>query len=192
MGNLTVTQTGLPGCLLLEPRVFSDARGHFFESWSERAFAEIGITTRWVQDNASRSTKGVLRGLHFQNPTAQVKLVRATQGAVWDVVVDVRNGSPTYRKWYGVELSAANHRMLYVPVGFAHGFLTLSESADFVYKCGDVYNPAADAGVRWDDPAIGVDWPLAQIGGEPLLSDKDRALPLLRDVPPDKRFTFAG
>jgi dTDP-4-dehydrorhamnose 3,5-epimerase len=167
----------LPGILLLTPRKFEDARGWFFESFNQRVFEEAaGRAVSFVQDNQSYSHKGVLRGLHYQLPQPQGKLVRALVGAIYDVVVDIRKSSPTFGRWEGYELSAANGRQLWVPEGFAHGFYTLTEGAEVMYKTTDYWAPGAERCLKWDDPALGIDWKLA---GEPILSDKDRAgLPL--------------
>ncbi|HMI91680.1 MAG TPA: dTDP-4-dehydrorhamnose 3,5-epimerase [Polyangiales bacterium] len=171
--------TKLPGLLILEPKVYSDPRGYFFESWSDRRYAEHGVPTSFVQDNVSRSTRGTLRGLHLQAPPMeQGKLVSVLDGEVFDVVVDVRPGSPSFGQWLGETLSASNARQLYVPPGFAHGFCVLSESALFAYKCTQYYSPQAERALRWNDPEIGIAWPLA----EPLLSDKDAAAPSLREL----------
>lgn len=169
--------TALPGVKLIEPRVFGDDRGFFLESWNARSFADAGLDLEFVQDNHSRSARGVLRGLHYQLKNPQGKLVRVTAGAVFDVAVDVRRSSPHFGRWVGYELSDANKRMLWVPPGFAHGFVVLSDSADFLYKCTQLYDGSDDRGIRWDDPAIGIDWPLA--GMTPQLSGKDAAAPLL-------------
>ena len=179
-----VIPTALAGVLVLEPRVFGDDRGFFMESYNRRSFAQAtGLDIDFVQDNHSRSRKGVLRGLHYQLRQPQGKLVRVTHGAVFDVAVDIRRGSPTFGRWVGVELSADNHRQLWVPPGLAHGFVVLSETADFLYKTTDTYSPAHERSIRWDDPAIGIDWPLAAHGiSEPLLSDKDRAGRLLPEA----------
>lgn len=170
--------TPLPGVLILEPRLFGDARGFFLESWNARAFAQAtGLDTHFVQDNHSRSRRGVLRGLHYQIRQPQGKLVRVVRGAVFDVAVDLRKSSPTFGRWFGVELTEDNHRQLWVPPGFGHGFLVLSESADVLYKATDYYAPEHERSLLWNDPAVGVDWPLDRI--EPLLSAKDAAgLPL--------------
>jgi len=179
----TVTPTALPGVLVLTPKVFGDARGFFYESYNQSDFeAATGLSgLQFVQDNHSRSAQGVLRGLHYQMPPkAQGKLVRVTHGAVFDVVVDIRRSSPTFGQWVGVELSASNHRQLWVPPGFAHGFLTLTESAEFLYKTTHYYSPAHERSLLWSDPALGIDWPLAQAQTtEPLLAGKDAAAPLL-------------
>ncbi len=174
-------QTAIDGVLILEPRVFGDARGFFMESYNRRAFAQAtGLDVDFVQDNHSRSRKGVLRGLHYQIQQPQGKLVRVTSGAVFDVAVDIRRRSPTFGHWVGVELSADNQRQLWVPAGMAHGFVVLSDTADFLYKTTDYYAPEHERSIAWDDDAIGIDWPLAAHGIDaPLLSDKDRAaLPL--------------
>lgn len=177
---MIVTETALPGVMLIEPKVFGDERGFFLESWNAAAFAAAGLGLDFVQDNHSRSSRGVLRGLHYQLGTPQGKLVRVTSGAVFDVAVDIRRSSPHFGRWVGYELSDANKRMLYVPPGFAHGFCVLSDSADFLYKCTTLYNAPTDRGIRWDDPAIGIDWPLGDI--VPQLSGKDAVAPLLADA----------
>ena len=178
---MNIIATALSGVLIIEPRVFGDERGYFMETWNAAAFAAAGLDLHFVQDNHSRSQKGVLRGLHFQNPAPQGKLVRVTSGAVFDVAVDLRAASPTFGQWVGVELSAANKRMLWVPEGFAHGFLTLEDDTDFLYKCTAPYAPQSEHTLMWNDPALGIDWPLAGI--DPIISDKDtRGLPL-SDVP---------
>lgn len=176
---MNLIETALPEVLLLEPKVFGDPRGFFLESWNRRTFAELGLDLDFVQDNHSRSAKGVLRGIHYQINEPQGKLVRVVQGAVFDVAVDLRRASPRFGKWVGYELSAENQRMMWVPPGFGHGFLVLSESADFLYKTTAYYAPQWDRGVRWDDPAMGVAWPL---DGAPQLSAKDQVLPGLKDA----------
>ena len=177
--SLNVIRTPLDGAFILEPKVFGDARGFFMESYNRRDFAEAtGLNLDFVQDNHSRSRRGVLRGLHYQIKQPQGKLVRVVRGAVFDVVVDIRRSSPTFGRWTGTELSEDNQRQFWIPPGFAHGFLVLSESADFLYKASDWYAPEHERGIAWDDPAIGVEWPLQDIGA-PLLSDKDRAAPAL-------------
>ena len=175
-------QTDIEGVLILEPRVFGDARGFFMESFNARTFNElVGHEVNFVQDNHSRSAKGVLRGLHFQKaPHAQGKLVRVTAGAVFDVAVDIRKDSPTFGRWVGVELSADNHRQFWIPPGLAHGFLVLSDSADFLYKTTDYYAPQAEGALRWDDPDLAIAWP--DIGMAPQLSAKDAVAGLLRDL----------
>ncbi len=178
---MKVTETALPGVLIIEPRVFGDARGFFMETWNALAFAEAGLDLTFVQDNHSRSQKGVLRGLHFQNPLPQGKLVRVTRGAVFDVAVDLRWSSPYFGKWVGVELTAENKRMLWVPEGFAHGFLTLEDDTDFLYKCTAPYEPTCEHTLAWDDPAVGIEWPVA--GLDPIISEKDARGLALADVP---------
>jgi len=174
---MRVIETGLPGLVLIEPKVFRDARGYFMETYNEAAFAAAGISSRFVQDNHAYSASGgVLRGLHFQLPPfAQAKLVWVVRGAVLDVAVDLRRDSPTFGRHFSVELSAANMQRLFLPRGFAHGYLTLAPDTEFLYKVDAPYAPQADAGLAWDDPDIGVAWPCAQ----PVLSDKDRKLPRL-------------
>lgn len=177
---MNVIEGNIPGPLILEPRVFGDDRGFFMESWNAQAFAKAGLDLTFVQDNHSRSQKGVLRGMHFQNPGPQGKLVRVVRGAVFDVVVDLRRSSPTFGKWTGVVLSAENKRMFWVPEGFAHGFLTLEDDTDFLYKCTAPYAPQHEASLAWDDPAVGIEWPLDGI--EPKLSAKDAVGVPLADV----------
>ncbi|MEQ1579269.1 MAG: dTDP-4-dehydrorhamnose 3,5-epimerase [Steroidobacteraceae bacterium] len=166
------TPTRIPDVVLIEPKVFGDGRGFFMETWQARTFSAAGIAVDFVQDNHSRSRLGALRGLHYQLEQPQGKLVRCVAGEVFDVAVDMRRSSPTFGKWVGEVLSAENRRQLWVPAGFAHGFLVLSESADFVYKCTDYYNPASEQTLAWDDVRVGVKWPLPA-GVEPLLSKKD-------------------
>ena len=179
---MKATATELPEVLILESQVFGDARGFFMESFSQRAFDEaVGRHVEFVQDNHSRSARGVLRGLHYQlSPHAQGKLVRVTSGAVFDVAVDMRRSSPRFGRWTGVELSEENRRQLWIPPGFAHGFLVLSEIADFLYKTTDYYAPQAEASVRWDDPALGIRWP--DVDGGPVLSAKDGAAVALAEA----------
>jgi dTDP-4-dehydrorhamnose 3,5-epimerase len=170
---LKSVRTAIADILVIEPKVFGDARGFFFESWNQRAFNElVGADVEFVQDNHSASGAGVLRGLHYQVKQAQGKLVRVVKGEVYDVVVDLRRSSPTFGKWVGERLSAENHRMMWVPVGFAHGFLVLSDSAEFVYKTTDYYAPQHERTLLWNDPAVGVEWPLA---GAPILKPNDAA-----------------
>jgi dTDP-4-dehydrorhamnose 3,5-epimerase len=172
--------TDLPEVIIIEPTVFGDDRGFFLESWNEARFSDAGLDLNFVQDNHSMSTKGVLRGLHFQNPNPQGKLVRVTSGRVFDVAVDIRKSSPHFKKWVGVELSAGNKRMLWVPPGFAHGFLTLEDGTEFLYKCTALYDPSCDRNIRWDDPDIGIKWPLGPEA--PKVSAKDLAAPILQDA----------
>lgn len=179
---MKVTPTALPEVLVIEPKVFGDERGFFMESYNQRAFNEaVGYEVIFVQDNHSRSARGVLRGLHYQLPPhAQGKLVRVTSGAVFDVAVDMRRSSPNFGKWVGEELSAANHKQLWIPPGFAHGFLVLSETADFLYKTTDYYAPQAEQSVRWNDSSLAVDWPV--MGAPPVLSPRDAVAALLADA----------
>lgn len=178
---MNIIPTDIPDVLIIEPRVFGDARGFFMETWNAAGFAAAGLNLAFVQDNHSRSQKGVLRGLHFQNPQPQGKLVRVTRGAVFDVAVDLRKTSPTFGRWTGVELSAENMRMFWVPEGFAHGFLTLEDDTDFLYKCTAPYAPQHEQTIAWDDPAVGIKWP--DIGIAPLVSEKDARGLRLADAP---------
>lgn len=175
---MKATETSLPGVLLIEPKVFADARGFFVETYHSARFREIGIDAAFVQDNQSRSVRGVLRGLHYQEPKPQGKLVRCTRGTLFDVAVDIRRGSPHFGKWYGVELSEENMRMLWIPPGFAHGFCALSDVADLTYKCTELYDAHSDRAILWNDPEIGIEWPIA----DPQLSPKDAAAPRLADA----------
>lgn len=170
---MNVITCDIDGPLILDPKVFGDERGFFMESWNATSFAEIGLDVNFVQDNHSRSQKGVLRGMHFQNPAPQGKLVRVVRGAVFDAIVDLRRSSPTFGQWTGVMLSAENKRMFWVPEGFAHGFLTLEDDTDFLYKCTSAYLPQNEHSLAWDDPEVGIEWPLKGI--EPKLSGKDAA-----------------
>ena len=180
MELIKVIRTSIPEVLIFEPQVFGDARGFLLESWNARRFCDaVGSNIAFVQDNHSRSRRGVLRGLHYQIMQPQGKLVRVATGRVFDAAVDLRKSSPTFGRWAGAELSGDNHRQLWIPAGFAHGFLVLSDSADFLYKTTDYYAPQHERGVLWNDPAIGIDWPM---DGEPALSAKDRAGVLLRDA----------
>lgn len=176
---MNLIETPLPGVLLLEPKVFGDARGFFLESWNRQTFAGLGLDLDFVQDKHSRSARGVLRGLHYQLNEPQGKLVRVVSGAVFDVAVDLRRSSPHFGQWTGHELSAENQRMLWVPPGFGHGFLVLSDTADFLYKTTAYYAPEWERGIRWDDPRIGVQWPL---DGTPALSARDQVLPFFNDA----------
>jgi dTDP-4-dehydrorhamnose 3,5-epimerase len=169
---MNIIETSIPDLLIIEPKVFGDERGFFMESWSAARFRDAGLDLEFTQDNHSRSAKGVLRGLHFQNPNPQGKLVRVTAGRVWDVAVDIRRSSAHFGKWVGVELSAENKRQFWVPPGFAHGFLTLEDNTDFQYKCTGLYDPSSEHSLLWNDPAIGIDWPIE--GFEPQLSAKDK------------------
>lgn len=176
MGNFKKIETGIEGLYIIEPTVFEDSRGFFMETYSKKDFEEIGITYEFVQDNHSKSSKGVLRGLHFQKEFPQAKLVRVIKGEVYDVAVDLRKGSITYGKYYGVLLSEENKRQFMIPRGFAHGFLVTSEEAEFVYKCDDFYHPGDEGGLIWNDESIGIDWPLYKIGGleNIIQSEKDK------------------
>lgn len=178
---MKVAETPIAGLVVLEPKVFGDERGFFMETFNEAVFRSLGLPTNFVQDNHSRSSKGVLRGLHFQNPNPQGKLVRVTAGRAWDVAVDLRAGSPTFGRHFGVELSASNKKMFWIPEGFAHGFLSLEDGTDFLYKCTRLYSPADDGGLRWNDPVLGIAWPLAELGEAPVISAKDSQLPFFGD-----------
>ena len=173
--------TAIAEVVLIRPKVFGDARGFFMESWERRKFAAAGLDREFVQDNHSRSGRHILRGLHYQILKPQGKLVRVTSGTVFDVAVDIRRASPTFGRWVGVTLSAENHHMLWVPPGFAHGYLVLSDSADFLYKVTDFWAPEHERAIRWDDPTVGVRWPLPA-GAQPVLSGKDVAAPLVGDA----------
>jgi dTDP-4-dehydrorhamnose 3,5-epimerase len=176
---MNIVETLLPGVVIIEPKVFGDDRGFFLETYQLARYAAAGITEPFVQDNLSRSARGTLRGLHFQEPNPQGKLVQALRGTVYDVAVDIRRGSPTFGRWVGVELSEQNRRQMWIPAGFAHGFCVVSESADFAYKCTANYAPESGRAIAWNDPDLGIDWPIA----EPLLSAQDRDAPRLRDAP---------
>jgi len=182
--QVQVSPTRLSEVLVVEPSVFGDERGYFYESYNRRRYADQGIVDDFVQDNHSKSARGVLRGLHYQKAPGQAKLVRVAVGAVFDVAVDIRWGSPTFGQWVGVELSAENKRQLYVPVGFAHGFCVISDTAEFLYKVTSYYAPDLERGIAWDDPDIGITWPV----GTPVLSGRDKMHPLLRDS--DKDYVF--
>lgn len=171
--------TALPDIKIFEPKVFEDSRGFFMETWNALRYLAYGIPANFVQDNLSLSAKGILRGLHYQQPNPQGKLVYVLQGEVFDVAVDIRNGSQTFGKWVGVTLSAENRRQLYIPEGYAHGFCVMSETALFAYKCTEFYSPANEKGICWDDPDISIEWPII----EPILSDKDKKHQKLSDIP---------
>ncbi|HET6229997.1 MAG TPA: dTDP-4-dehydrorhamnose 3,5-epimerase [Longimicrobiaceae bacterium] len=185
---MNVLSTELDGVLLFEPKVIRDERGQFFEAWNEERYRAAGLGERFVQDNVSWSRAGVLRGLHYQHPHAQGKLVTVLRGEVFDVAVDVRRGSPMFGRWAGFTLSAENGRQLWIPPGFAHGFVVTGDEALFSYKCSDVYHPEAESTVAWDDPELGIRWPVS----DPVLSAKDRAGLRLRDVPPDRLPAYPG
>lgn len=181
MGNFTFIKTDIEGVIIVEPKVFGDSRGYFMETYKESDFIEGGIPAKFIQDNQSKSSKGVLRGLHFQKKYSQAKLVRVVKGSVFDVAVDLRSGSKTYGKWVGVELSAENKRQFFIPKNFAHGFLVLSDEAEFVYKCDDVYHPEEEGGLIWNDPDVGIEWPITD-DMEIKLSDKDKLHPGIKDL----------
>ena len=184
---MKVTPLALPEVLLVEPDRFGDARGYFLETWRQERYRAAGIAAEFVQDNLSRSTKGILRGLHLQQPNAQGKLVYVIEGSVFDVAVDVRWGSPSFGKWTGAVLSSVDHRQLWIPPGFAHGFCVTSETALFAYKCTTPYSAADELGVLWNDPALGISWPVTT----PQLSAKDAVLPRLADIDPKRLPRFA-
>lgn len=181
MRNLTCE---IPGLLIIEPKVFGDARGFFMETWNQRRYREAGLEADFVQDNISFSRRGTLRGLHFQNPNPQGKLLQVLQGEVFDVAVDVRRSSPTFGRWHGLALSAENKRQFYIPPGFAHGFVVTSDTALFHYKCTEFYSPGDEMALRWDDPDVGIEWPIAA----PLLSQRDAGGLRLREAPPERLF----
>ena len=181
MGKIKVTTCDIEGLYVIEPTVFKDERGYFMETYNQNDFKEAGLDMTFVQDNQSMSVKGVLRGLHFQKQYPQGKLVRAVRGTVFDVAVDLRSDSKTYGKWFGVTLSAENKKQFYIPEGFAHGFLVLSDEAEFAYKCTDFYHPRDEGGLLWSDPEIGVDWPI-EPGMELIISDKDKKWSGLKDT----------
>jgi dTDP-4-dehydrorhamnose 3,5-epimerase len=186
MGKFKFVDTGFPGSYVIEPSVFGDERGFFMECYSELDFKEAGLDLTFVQDNHSRSRKGVLRGMHFQKEHPQGKLIRVPRGAVFNALIDLRKGSPTYGKWFGVELSAENKKMLYIPRGCAQGFLILEDNTDYMYKCTDFYHPDDEGGLKWDDTDIDIQWPLDKVGGNQVLSDKDKNWPAFKDL----NFTF--
>ena len=180
---MNVIETAIPGVLILDPKVFGDERGFFMETYRANRYAELGIPVPFVQDNLSYSRRGVLRGLHVQHPHAQGKLVQVMSGEVFDVAVDIRRGSPTFGRWVGATLSGENRRQFWIPPGFAHGFLVTGDSALFIYKNTDYYSPETELGLRWDDPEIGIDWPLE---GTPELSAKDSVAACLSEIPPER------
>jgi dTDP-4-dehydrorhamnose 3,5-epimerase len=181
MGKIKVSTCGIEGLFVIEPAVFHDSRGYFMETYNQNDFKEAGLDMVFVQDNQSMSTKGVLRGLHFQKQFPQGKLVRVVRGKVFDVAVDLRSASETYGKWFGVELSAENKKQFYIPEGFAHGFLVLSDEAEFAYKCTDFYHSGDEGGILWSDPSIGIDWPIEE-GMELTISEKDQKWSGIRDT----------
>ena len=183
MGKFKKIDTSINGVYIIEPAVFGDNRGYFMETYSKKDFEEIGLNYDFVQDNQSKSKKGVLRGLHFQKENSQAKLVRCIKGEVFDVAVDLRPGSSTYGKWEGVRLSEENKKMFMIPKGFAHGFLVLSDEAEFTYKCDDIYNPTAEGGLAWNDKEVAIEWPMENIKEEELLtSEKDSKWPTLEEI----------
>lgn len=183
---MKIIETHLPGVIVFEPKVFGDKRGFFLETYRQDILLEAGITADFVQDNHSRSSRGVLRGLHYQMTQAQGKLVRVATGAVFDVAVDVRVGSPTFGQWYGTELNEENMRLMYVAPGYAHGFVVLSETADFIYKCTDYYHPQSEQGIAWNDPDIGITWPITDVS----LSEKDKNNVLLKNQSKENLFDY--
>ncbi len=184
---MNIIKTPIPDLVLIEPKVFGDSRGYFYESWQKARYSDAGIHEDFVQDNISLSSKGILRGLHFQNPFAQGKLVSVLKGCVFDVAVDIRLGSPSFGQFFGTEISEDNHRQLYVPPGFAHGFCVVSESALFMYKCTQYYNPKAELSLAWNDPKLAIPWPVK----DPTLSDKDRNALFLSELPKEKLLPYA-
>ena len=186
--NLQIIETAIPGVLIVQPRVFEDPRGFFMETYRQNVLAEAGIRDNFVQDNHSRSSRGVLRGLHYQLRKPQAKLCRVAQGEVLDIAVDIRVGSPTFGRWVSVLLSGENHKQLYIPKGFAHGFSVRSETADFLYKCSDYFDAADDRGVLWDDPAIGIEWQTPS----PILSEKDKRYLPLAQIAQDQLPRYEG
>jgi dTDP-4-dehydrorhamnose 3,5-epimerase len=185
---MNVIPTRLPGVVVIEPRVFRDDRGYFFEVWNAAKYAEAGVAVGSVQGNLSCSRSGVLRGLHLQSPTAQSKLITVVSGAIWDVAVDLRLGAPTFGQWFGATLSSENHRQMFVPAGLAHGFVVTGEAATICYQCDASYKPAEELTVLWNDPDLGIEWPV----DAPILSAKDHAGLRLRDIAPDRLPQYAG
>jgi dTDP-4-dehydrorhamnose 3,5-epimerase len=184
---MKIIETPIPGLLIIEPRVFADERGYFFESFNEKSFHEADIDVHFVQDNESKSGHGVIRGLHYQlEPYAQTKLIRVIRGTVYDVAVDLRKGSPTFGQWFGLEVSAVNKKQFYIPKGFAHGFSVISEYAIFSYKCDEFYNPASERGIRYDDPTLAIDWKLD--ASDATVSEKDKILPILAEAEMNFKF----
>ena len=183
---MNIIETNLPGVIILEPRVFRDDRGYFLETWNQAQYATLGIPERFVQDNLSRSTKGILRGLHYQHPNGQGKLVSVPFGEVFDVALDIRQDSPTFGCWHGATLSSTNNRSMYIPPGFAHGFVVLSDEALFSYKCTEYYAPSCESSLHWNDPDLAIDWPVSN----PQLSLKDLEAPCLQAIPPDRLPSF--
>ena len=185
---MKVEATSLEGVLIIEPHLFQDSRGFFMETYQQKKYSEMGIDRTFVQDNLSHSVRGSLRGLHYQLPRAQAKLILAVEGTIFDVAVDIRRGSPTFGQWIGTYLSDENHRQMFVPEGFAHGFCVLSKTADVFYKCSDFYAPDDEGGILWSDPDLGIQWPHTN----PLLSPKDSRYPCLQEVPPERLPIYEG
>ena len=179
---MNVIETNLPGVLVIEPRVFPDARGFFLETYNQKRYEGAGIINEFVQDNLSCSIKGTLRGLHYQYPQSQAKLVQVLDGEVFDVAVDIRRGSPAFGQWFGIKLSSENKKQFFIPQGFAHGFCVLSDHAFFSYKCDDFYAPDCEHGILWSDPILEIEWPVE----EPVISEKDKIYPLLKNIPRDQ------
>lgn len=188
---MKIIETPIPGLIVIEPKAFGDQRGYFFESYQAKRYHEAGITCDFIQDNVSRSQKGVLRGLHFQTKQAQDKLVMVTRGSVFDVAVDVRVGSPTFGQWYGLVLSDENHKQFFIPKGFAHGFYVMSDIVDFCYKCSDYYTPEYESGLPWNDPDLQINWPIEN-GSSPNLSAKDQNYNNLKDIAKEKLPIFTN
>jgi dTDP-4-dehydrorhamnose 3,5-epimerase len=189
---MQVIETSLPGVLILEPKLWSDARGFFFESYHQQKFRDAGVDATFVQDNHSKSSRGTLRGLHYQLNRPQGKLCRVVAGEVLDVAVDIRHGSPTFGQWVKVLLSADNQRQIWVPRGFAHGFVVLSETAEFLYKCDDFYDPSDEGGIAWNDPQLNIDWEINEIRDQLILSGKDQQNPVLSAVAPEHLPRYSG
>lgn len=185
---MKIKETSLPGVFLIETDVYKDSRGFFMETWNEKRYKELGLDVNFIQDNLSYSSRGVLRGLHYQHPNPQGKLVYVVQGEIFDVAVDIRVGSPNFGKWVGIILSSENKKQLYIPEGFAHGFCVLSETALFAYKCTDFYNPQTEGGIIWNDSDINIEWPIIS----PELSQKDKSYGLLREISKEKLPTYGG
>jgi dTDP-4-dehydrorhamnose 3,5-epimerase len=185
---MNIIPTKLPGVLIIKPQVFSDGRGYFFESYHRERYSQYGIRDGFVQDNLSYSVKDTLRGLHYQSPHSQAKLVQVLSGEVFDVAVDIRSSSPTFGRWEGIILSSENRKQFYIPKGFAHGFCVLSDTAIFSYKCDDFYAPDCEGGVLWSDPDLGIEWPV----NAPLLSEKDSRYPRLKDIPVERLPVYVG
>ncbi len=185
---MKIKETEIPGVLIIEPAVFSDRRGFFMETYNQKRYAAAGIDVEFVQDNCSLSVQGTLRGLHYQHPHGQAKLIQVFQGEIFDVAVDIRLGSPTFGRWKGLLLSERDNRQFLVPAGLAHGFAVLSDQVLFTYKCSDFYAPESERGIAWNDPSLNIEWPVSS----PILSDRDRQLPFLKDIPKDQLPEYGG